>query len=129
MRSFASSLRRSKFSAEPLESRRLLAAPHVISITPDNRGEVLVTLDQAVVASSVNSHSVQLATVGPDLKFGTADDVHIIAPVRWNANSHRITIKGQNLTANTTYSVKLSAKLIKNGAGEKLDGEFNGPGL
>src|SRR5437773_7683590 len=113
---------------EPLERRQLLSAPHVISVISDNRVEVVITLDQAVVASTVNSRSAQLATVGPDLKFGTADDVHIIAPVRWNAGSHRITIKGQNLTANTTYSIKLSAKIIKNGAGEKLDGEFNGPG-
>ena len=116
-------------SIEPLESRQLLSAPHVISVIPDNRGEVIITLDQAVVASTVNSHSVQLATVGPDLKFATSDDVHIVGRVRWVGGSHRITFKTDQLGANTTYSVKLSAKLIKNGAGEKLDGEFNGAGV
>jgi hypothetical protein len=116
-----------RFAVEPLERRQLLSAPHVISVISDNRGEVIITLDQAVVASTVNPRSAQLSTVGPDLKFGTADDVHIIAPVRWNAGSHRITIKGQNLPANTTYSIKLSAKIIKNGAGSaQLDTQNGG---
>ena len=128
MRSSGSSLRPSNCSVEPLESRWLLAAPRVISVISDNRGEVTITLDQAVVASTVTSRSAQINTVGPDLKFGTADDVHIIAPVRWNAAAKRITIKGQNLGANTTYSIKLSARIIKNSLGEKLDGEFNGGG-
>src|SRR5438132_1024109 len=56
-----------------LEPRRLLAAPHVTSIIPDNRGEVLITLDQPVVASTVSGRSVQMHTAGADGVFAYAN--------------------------------------------------------
>src|SRR5438552_6726909 len=114
---------------ESLESRRLLAAPHATSIISDNRGEVLITLDQPVVASTVTGRSVQMHTAGADGLFGTADDVKVQGRVRWSAGNNRITFKTDQLAANTTYSMKVSAKLVKTSDGTKLDGEFNGPGL
>jgi peptidyl-prolyl cis-trans isomerase A (cyclophilin A) len=132
-RLFSSSARssrlRSKPAVEQLESRKLFAAPHVTSIISDNRGEVLITLDQAVVASTVSGRSVQMHTAGADGLFGTADDVKVQARVRWSGGNKRITILTDQLPFNTTYSIKVSAKLVKTSDGTKLDGEFNGPGV
>jgi cyclophilin family peptidyl-prolyl cis-trans isomerase len=114
---------------ETLERRRLLAAPHVTSIISDNRGEVLITLDQAVVASTVSGSSVQMHTAGADGLFGTADDVKIPGRAKWSGGNKRITFQTDQLPANTTYSMKVSAKRVKASDGTKLDGEFNGPGV
>ncbi len=114
---------------EPLEQRQLLAAPHATSIISDNRGAVTITLDSPVVPATVSGKSVQIHTAGPDAKFGTADDVKISGSVRWSASNNRILFKTNRLPANTTYSVKVSAVLVKNSLGEKLDGEFNGGGV
>src|SRR5256885_15709551 len=114
---------------DSLEPRRLLAAPHVTSIIPDNRGEVLITLDQPVVASTVSGRSGQMHTAGADGVFGTADDLKISGRVRWSAGNNRITFRTDQLPVNSTYSMKVSAKIVKTSDGTKLDGEFNGPGL
>jgi cyclophilin family peptidyl-prolyl cis-trans isomerase len=114
----------------PLESRTMLAAaPFVTTTISDNRGEVIFTLSRALQATTVNSRSVQMHTAGVDGLFGTADDVKVSGRVRWFESNRRIVFKTSFLPANTTYSMKLSAKLIlgtKDGA--KLDGEFNGAG-
>ena len=46
------------FQIDRLESRRLLSAPKCISITADNRGEVLITFDQPLLVSSAFAASV-----------------------------------------------------------------------
>ena len=60
---------------ESLENRRLFAAPRATSIITDNRGEVQITFDTALNASTVTSANVQVHTAGADDTFGTADDV------------------------------------------------------
>ena len=114
---------------EPLECRRLLAAPHATSIITDNRGEVLVTLDKAVVPETVSGRSVQMHVPGADDVFGTADDIKIQGRVRWSAGNKRITFKTDQLPVNSIYSFKVTARLVKDSDGTKLDGEFNGPGV
>ena len=114
---------------EQLEGRRLFAAPHATSIITDNRGEVYVTLDAPVVPETVSGRSVQMHTTGPDNAFGTADDVKIPGRVRWHAGNNRIVFKTDQLLVNSTYSFKVTARLVKAADGTKLDGEFNGPGL
>src|SRR5438094_9714099 len=110
MRSISTSLRPSpSVAVEELEARWLFAAPRVTSIISDNRGEVLITLDQAVVASTVRGRSVQMHTAGAHGLFGTADDVKVQGRVRWSAGNNRITFKTDQLAANTTYSMKVSA--------------------
>jgi peptidyl-prolyl cis-trans isomerase A (cyclophilin A) len=121
--------RNAKPAFERLETRLQFSAPHATSIITDNRGEILITLDQAVVASTVSGRSVQVHTAGADGLFGTADDVKVDGRVAWSAGNKRITFKTDKLAANTTYSVKVSAKLVKTADGTKLDGEFNGPGV
>ncbi len=115
---------------EPLERRTLFAAPYVTAVSTDNRGEVTITLSEALDASTVNGRSVQLYTPGPDgLPAKGGDDVKRSVRVRWNAGNKRITIKTNGLLANTTFWFKVSGKLVKDADGEKLDGEFIGAGV
>lgn len=115
---------------EPLERRTLFAAPYVTAISSDNRGEVTITLSEALNPSTVNGRSVQLYTPGADgLPAKGGDDVKQNARVRWRAGNNRISIKTNGLLANTTYWFKVSGKLVKDADGEKLDGEMNGAGV
>ena len=114
---------------ESLEGRRLFAAPHATSIITDNRGEVVITLDKEVIPETVSGRSVQMHVPGADGVFGTADDTKVQGRVRWNAATKRITFKTDQLIANSTYSFKVSAKIVRDSEGTKLDGEFNGPGI
>ncbi|MEO6434422.1 MAG: peptidylprolyl isomerase [Tepidisphaeraceae bacterium] len=66
---------------------------------------------------------------GADDVFGTADDVKIQGRVRWSAGNKRITFKTDQLPVNSIFSFKVSARLVKDSTGTKLDGEFNGPGV
>lgn len=121
----------SKF--ETLESRRLFAAPRATSIITDNRGEVQITFDTALNPSTVTSANVQIHTAGPDDAFGTADDVKIDGIVRLKTGNRRIWWRPRvavPFAAYTTYSVKVTSKNVKSaGTSERIDGDFNGPGL
>ena len=114
---------------ERLESRRLMSAPKCISITADNRGEVLITFDQPLISSTVSGRSVQMHTPGADGLLGNADDVKVQGRVRWTAGSNRIRFITDQLPANATYYMKVSSKIAKGLDGTRIDGEFNGPGL
>ncbi len=119
---------------EKMEQRLLFAAaPRVTSITPDNRGEVMITFDQALDPSTVKSTTVQVHTAGADGVFGTADDVKIDGIVRLKTGNKRIWWRPRvavPFAADTTYSVKVSGKLVKAADGvTRIDGEFNGPGV
>src|ERR1051326_765488 len=113
-----------------LEPRQLMTtSPAVVTaVIADNRGEVIYSLSKDLDPSTVKSRSVQMHTIGLDGVFGTADDVKILGRVRWFASNNRIVFKTSKLPANTTYSMKLSAKRILDADGLRLDGEFNGAG-
>jgi len=108
---------------EPLEERRLMAAPKVVSLIADNRGEVMINLNQEV--RGVARGSAQIITAGPDNRFNTSDDININAPVSYSAASKRINIKG-TIAANQQYRIFLNATKITNAGNERLDGEYRG---
>src|SRR6476659_5500431 len=103
----------SSFYINRLESRRLFAAPKVISITADNRGEVLITFDQPLNPTTVSGRSVQMHTPGPDGLLGNADDIKVQGRVRWTAGSNRIRFITDQLPANATYYMKVSSKVAR----------------
>jgi cyclophilin family peptidyl-prolyl cis-trans isomerase len=114
----------SPFSIEGLEDRLLLtAAPRVLSVVADNRGEVTIQLSRTV--TGVSKSSVKLFTAGADGIIGNGDDVRQPSQVLYNVNTARITIKGK-LAADAGYRVRLQSLLITSLDGRHLDGEFNG---
>ena len=117
-------------AVEELENRRLfVAAPYVTSIVADNRGEVVFTTNRSLNPATVNTASVFLFNVGPDGEPLTGDDTKVpIRPIYTESN-RQLRIRTVGLPANTTYFVKLSAKLITAWDGQHLDGEFNGAGV
>src|SRR5688500_13319450 len=117
-------------SVEALESRTFFtAAPFITSILADNRGEVIFNTNRSLNPSTVNTASVFLFNVGPDGEPLTADDTKMpIRPIYTESN-RQLRIRTIGLPADTTYFVKLSAKLISSYDGQRLDGEFNGPGV
>ena len=117
-------------SVEELESRTFFtAAPYITSILADNRGEVIFNTNRSLNPSTVNTASVFLFNVGPDGEPLTADDTKMpIRPIYTESN-RQLRIRTIGLPADTTYFVKLSAKLIKSWDGMNLDGEFNGAGV
>jgi cyclophilin family peptidyl-prolyl cis-trans isomerase len=119
-------------SIEPLESRRLLAAAHVTSIQSDNRGEVNITFDKALDPTTIKTTSVQEFVPGADGIPGTADDQRIIVRVRLTVGNRRIWIRTADavpFAAGSTYWVKINSKRAKDAEGNRIDGEFNGPGV
>ncbi len=117
-------------AVEELERRALFtAAPFITTIVPDNRGEVVFTTSRGLNPATVNTASVFLFNVGPDGEPLTADDTKVpIRPIYTESN-YQLRIRTVGLPANTTYFVKLSAKLIQAWDGQRLDGEFNGAGV
>ncbi len=117
---------------EPLESRMLFAIAEATSIITDNRGETQITFNNALDPATVKSSTVQIHTAGADDVFGTADDVKIDGIVRLKTGNRRIWWRPRvpvPFAAGTTFSVKVSSKSVKSATGERIDGEFNGPGL
>jgi cyclophilin family peptidyl-prolyl cis-trans isomerase len=117
---------------EPLESRKLFAAAHVTSIVTDNRGEVNVTFDQPLDPLTVKTSNIQMHTAGADGVFGTADDLKITGVVRLKVGNRRIWFRPATavpFVANSAYSFKVTSKNVKDAQGNRIDGEFNGPGL
>jgi cyclophilin family peptidyl-prolyl cis-trans isomerase len=117
-------------SIEPLEERQLfVAAPYITSIVTDNRGEVTFNTNRSLNPATVTTLSVMLFAVGPDGIALTNDDIKMpIRPIYTESN-RQLRIRTIGLPADTSYTVKLSAKLITAWDGQHLDGEFNGPGV
>lgn len=98
----------------------------VTSVVADNRGEILITLNQAIRASNVNTGAIQMYTGGPDGIVGNADDTRVTTALNYQSSSNRIVIRS-TLPANTGYRVKLVSTRIETVDGDvHLDGEFNG---
>jgi peptidyl-prolyl cis-trans isomerase A (cyclophilin A) len=118
---------------EQMEDRTHLSATlRVVSVTGDNRGEVVITMNEAVNPATVNASSCILYLAGPDGKIGTADDVRYHVAVTWDASSLRITMHGRiNLitTPNVGYRIRLIATKLLAANGTELDGEFKGAGV
>jgi cyclophilin family peptidyl-prolyl cis-trans isomerase len=121
-------------AVENLETRTLFAtAPaHVTSIVTDNRGEVQITFDKALDPATIKTTSVQEFVPGPDGLVGTADDQKIIIRVRLNVGNRRIWIRTADVVpfaAGSTYWIKINSTRAKDAEGNRIDGEFNGPGV
>ncbi len=109
---------------EGLEDRLLMtAAPKVIAVTADNRGEVTITLSRTV--TGVSKSSVKLFAAGADGITGTIDDVREPFQAIFTPANDRITIKG-NLPANTGYRVRIHSTMVQSLDGRALDGEYTG---
>ena len=117
---------------ESLEARRLFAAPQATSVFADNRGEVQITFNQPLDPTTVNTRSVFVHLAGADDAFGTADDQKITGRVRLTTGGRRIWYRPAEkvpFIAGSSYSIKVSGKLVKSATGDRIDGEFNGPGV
>jgi cyclophilin family peptidyl-prolyl cis-trans isomerase len=113
---------------EALEGRVLLhdGPLQVHSVVADNRGEVLIGMNQTLRASNVNTGSIQMYTAGPDSVLGTRDDTRVTTQLNYQPTGARIVIRS-DLAAGTGYRVKLVSSRIGTTDGhEMLDGEFNG---
>ena len=115
-------------SLESLERRVLMAAPHPTNVIADNRGEVIIQMDQPMDPTTIKGRNIQMQTGGPDGLIGNADDVKVETRVRWREGINRIVIKTNKIKPDETYRIRMNAKTIKSAIGEGLDGEFNGAG-
>jgi cyclophilin family peptidyl-prolyl cis-trans isomerase len=123
-RSKPASQRRSTTLVEPLENRQLMVAT-VTNVIADNRGEVTISLSQAV--TGVDKTSVRMTTSGPDAIPGNADDVRVPGSVRLSGTRIIIRAAAGAVESNASYIVRLDAKKIKAADGSGgLDGEFTG---
>jgi peptidyl-prolyl cis-trans isomerase A (cyclophilin A) len=118
---------------EEVEGRTHLSATlRVVSITGDNRGEVVLTMNQAVNPATVNASSCIEYLPGPDGKIGTADDVRYHVAVTWDPSTLKITMHGRiNLitTPDTGYRIRIIAGKLLAANGKELDGEYTGAGV
>ena len=107
----------SSHPVESLEQRFMLSAPRITSIVADNRGLVVLTLDQPLNPATVNTRSAGIYTnaAGKDRKVKSSVSI--------SADNKQITI-GASFKPDTPYKIYLSSKQIKNAGGEALDGEF-----
>jgi cyclophilin family peptidyl-prolyl cis-trans isomerase len=112
---------------ESLENRQLLAA-HVTEIIPDNRGEVLIYLSEAV--RGVSKSSVRMYTFGTDGVANTSDDVRLNTVVRFEPDRNRIVTRViGNVAANTGYRIRIQANQVRATAdGSQFDGEYKSDG-
>ncbi len=113
---------------ETLENRLLMheGPLKVLSVVAGNRGEVLITMNQAVDPTDVTKTNIQMRNAGPDNILGNGDDVRVAASVKYQASANRILVRA-NLPAGTAYRIKMQASRISTADGHSLlDGEFNG---
>lgn len=114
---------------ETLESRTLLsAAPQVVSVLADNRGQMTLEFSVAPLASTLTKSTVVVYTAGPDGQLDTADDTRVTASLSYNQKKRTLVVNAK-LAANTGYLVRLNGTKITAADGTKLDGEFNGTKL
>jgi cyclophilin family peptidyl-prolyl cis-trans isomerase len=121
-----------KPSVETLEQRTLFAAPQVVSVVTDRRGEVNITFNAPLDPATITTRSVLLLTTGPDGAFQTGDEVKVLGRARLSAGNTRIVFRPNTkvpFLAGTTYSVKVSGRLVLGADGSRIDGEFNGSGF
>jgi cyclophilin family peptidyl-prolyl cis-trans isomerase len=115
---------------EPIEDRTHLSSTlRVVNVTGDNRGEVVLTMNQAVNAATVNASSCILYLPGSDGKIGTADDVRYHVAVTWDASTLKITLHGRiNLITlpDNGYRIRIIATKLLAANGSELDGEYKG---
>ncbi len=111
---------------ESLENRLLMHSAHVINAIGDNRGQVLVYVDETLQRNTLNRTNIKLFTAGPDETLNTSDDVNRNIKVGWNAAGKRIVIYATDLDADEEYRIKLFSTRIISTDGGKLDGEFSG---
>jgi cyclophilin family peptidyl-prolyl cis-trans isomerase len=103
---------------EPLETRTLLAAgPQIIDVVADNRGQVVLTVDAKLDRKSVTNKSVQI----------TADGERQKVKVKYTPKTRQITVAA-NVESDTSYTIRLLSKRIKDTKGNRLDGEFRRAG-
>lgn len=111
---------------ESLESRTYMHTA-VQSMRADNRGEGYLYLTEAANPATVTSASVMVFTGGADKVLGTADDVRVLASVKYTASSKRVFFRvKENLPPDTGYMVKIFGSRLKAADGDNFDGEFNG---
>jgi len=117
---------RRKVCFEPLESRLLLSAagPSIISMTADNRGQIVLTADTRLDPATINDQSIKVFLAGADGLLGTDDDQQVFAVIS-NPSSEQILIRAQ-VPTDARYRVLLDASIIRDSDGRALDGEFNG---
>ena len=107
---------------DPLEPRFLLtAAPRITDVSADNRGQVVITLDQPLKPASVSSKSAAIYTTSK------GKDRNAKAAVSYSTTTNQITL-ATTLPADTPYKIYLNSKLVKGADGQALDGEFKKPG-
>ncbi len=115
-------------TCEQLEGRVLMhdGPLKVAGVVADNRGEILISMNQAIRASNVNTGAVQMYTAGPDNVLGNADDTRVTTQLNYQPTGARMVIRS-NLAAGTGYRIKLVSGRIGTADGHSLlDGEFNG---
>jgi cyclophilin family peptidyl-prolyl cis-trans isomerase len=114
---------------ESLEKRVLLhdGPLQVTSVVADNRGEIIITLNQPIRPSNVNTGAVQMYTGGPDGIVGNQDDTRVTTMLNWQPTGNRIVIRAVDVPADTGYRVKLVSTRMETPDGDvHLDGEFTG---
>jgi len=132
MSRIASSMGQSGKHMEPLEGRRLFASPQVVSMYADNRGEVQITFDQQLNATTVSTRSVFMFLPGNDGAFLTADDVKITGRVKLITGGRRVWFRPAEsvpFPAGSAYAFTIKSKTVRSAAGERIDGEWNGAGV
>jgi cyclophilin family peptidyl-prolyl cis-trans isomerase len=110
-----------------MESRVLLSgAPQIVDAVADNRGQVVLTVNQALDPATVNTSSVFIYTAGANGILGTADDIQQTATVNYDAATDQI-VATANVPAGTPYRVDVLGSVVAGAGGSpNLDGEFNG---
>ena len=113
---------------ESLEGRVFLhSGPlQVTGVVADNRGEMIISLNQPIRPSNVNTGAVQMYTGGADGRLATLDDVRVQTQLNYQVTGSRIIIRS-TLPADTGYRIKLVSARIETVDGDvNLDGEFDG---
>jgi cyclophilin family peptidyl-prolyl cis-trans isomerase len=126
--SVSSEPRRAPAFVEHLEGRVFLhSGPlQVAGVVADNRGEIIITMNQAIRASNANTGAIQMYTPGPDGVLATADDTRVTTQLNYQPTGSRIIVRSA-VPADTGYRVKLVSNRIETPDGDvSLDGEFSG---
>ncbi|MFM9957878.1 MAG: peptidylprolyl isomerase [Phycisphaerales bacterium] len=113
---------------EGLEARLLLAGdlPSITRIEADNRGLVLLRVNQELDPATVNGSAVRVFTAGNDRLLNTADDQAVsFGNVTYDSAARTIRFNA-GVGANIRYKVEVNGDLITARRGVKLDAEFNG---
>ena len=113
---------------ESLEGRLFLhTGPlQVNSVIADNRGEIIITMNQAIRPSNVNTGAIQMYTTGNDGILATSDDERVTTQLNYQSSGNRFIIRS-TVPAGSGYRVKLVSERIGSPDGDvALDGEFSG---